>query len=226
MEYSTGAEEKFPAIRFNTTLKIILWSISVSYSPFKEALKKDMKNEKKEIADYNERALVQIFVGQNDIQLRLRTSAIRVDKEYTDIVHDKQGVVDIAYIPLEEGVEREPLFVVEAKRLPAPDHTAQREKEYVVGHKQNGGIERFKARKHGTGLSACGIIGFIGDNQSVDAWIEQINSWIVTKSLEAPDMWSSSEVLTKDEKSDYIVSFATRSPGDVIDLYHFFVPLL
>ena len=67
-------------------------------------------------------------------------------------------------------------FSIEAKRLPTPG--AGREKEYVIGSKKNGGIERFKIGKHGSHLKHGGMIGFIQKN-SVEYWNKKINEWIL-----------------------------------------------
>ena len=67
------------------------------------------------------------------------------------------------FYEIEKGKTNVPLFVVEAKILPAP-LPKKREKEYVKGDKKNGGIERFKLEKHAKGLNQCGMVGFVQQN--------------------------------------------------------------
>lgn len=217
---TNGVQGKFPTIRPNSTLGIILQSIYDSYSPFLTVLgshpNKNLSSEK---------ALVQEFVIQNDIQLRKHINFLRIEKEYTDNFYGTKGIPDFAYLPLEEGVSHEPLFIVEAKILPAPDNTTIREKEYVIGHNNNGGIERFKIGKHGTGVNFCGLIGFIKDDKTINAWMQKINSWIIEKSSDEPLVWYSDETLHEDAESKNIISLAKRKSDNIV-LIHFFINLI
>jgi hypothetical protein len=217
---TNGAQGKFPTIKPNSTLGIILQSIYDSYSPFLTALS---NHPNKNLS--NEKALVQEFVTQNDIQLRKHINALRIEKEYTDNFYGTRGIPDFAYLPLEEGVSHEPLFIVEAKILPAPDNITIREKEYVIGNNKNGGIERFKIGKHGIGVNFCGLIGFIKDDQATNDWIQKINSWIIEKCNNEPLFWSSDETLQEAPNSKDIVSLVKRE-SDSIVLYHFFVSFI
>ena len=86
-------------------------------------------------------------------------------------------------------------FSIEAKRLPTPG--SKREKEYVIGLKNNGGIERFKTGKHGSQLKYSGMIGFIQEND-FKYWNKKINEWIVELSRmdnESDIKWHESEIL-------------------------------
>ncbi len=217
---TNGAQGKFPAIRTNSILGIILQSIYDSYSPFLTAIS---NHPNKNLS--SEKALVQEFVIQNDIQLRKHINSLRIEKEYTDNFYGTRGIPDFAYLPLEEGISHEPLFIVEAKILPAPDNITVREKEYVIGHNKNGGIERFKIAKHGVGVNLCGLIGFIKDDRTANDWIRKINSWIIEKCNDEPLFWSSEETLQEAPNSKDIVSLAKRE-SDSIVLYHFFVSFI
>jgi len=71
------------------------------------------------------------------------------------------------------------------------------EKEYVIGSKNNGGIERFKTGKHGSALKHSGMIGFIQKN-SFKYWNKKINDWIIelAQTNTRSDMhWYESEIL-------------------------------
>lgn len=86
-------------------------------------------------------------------------------------------------------------FSIEAKRLPTPG--SKREKEYVIGSKNNGGIERFKTGKHGSQLKDSGMIGFIQEND-FKYWNNKINEWIVELTRmdsESDIKWHESEIL-------------------------------
>lgn len=206
---------KFPTIKPNSTLGKIIQSICDTYSPFVEVLKSH-KNPNLS----SEKSLVQEFVIQNDIQLRKHINSLRIEKEYTDNFYRTKGIPDFAYLPLEEGVSHEPIFIVEAKILPAPDNITKREKEYVIGDNCNGGIERFKIGKHGVGVDYCGIVGFINDNNTIETWINRINSWIIDLSKEENSIWSHDETLEIVDNSNQIQSIIKRHSKNAC-LYHF-----
>ena len=145
--------------------------------------------------------------------------SIRIEKEYTDNFYKTKGIPDFAFIPLEEGVSHTPLFIVEAKLLPAPEKS--REREYVIGHNENGGIERFKSGKHGTGLSKCGLLGFM-TMQGESFWINNINSWILQLSKDNSEHWYANEILRNDIEDFPIYSYVHRKDSDMV-LYHFLV---
>lgn len=216
---NVDAHGKFPTLKYNSTLGIVIQSIFSTYTPFIEALKCHQNPNLS-----SEKSLVQEFVIQNDIQLRKRINSIRIDKEYTDNFYGTKGIPDFAFLPLEEGASHEPLFVVEAKILPAPGNKVLREKEYVIGNNNNGGIERFKIGKHGIGQNHCGLLGFINDENTIDAWVNKINLWIIELSSDESSNWSNEEVLEKIEDSNLIQSIAKRQ-SDNVYLHHFFVKL-
>ena len=208
------AQGKFPDIRRGTFFSKIVQSIFNSYAPFLAAVESHQSQDL-----HTEKSLVQEFVIQNDIQLRKLLPNVRIEKEYTDNFFHTKGIPDFAFLPLEEGESLKPFFVVEAKLLPAPE--ASREKEYVMGKKENGGIERFKLGKHGAGLSCCGLLAFMS-NHDKTYWMENINRWIVEFSKMNPDFWSPNEVLRNDIEGRPVYSYAIREEGELM-LYHFFV---
>lgn len=87
---TNGAQGKFPAIRTNSILGIILQSIYDSYSPFLTAIS---NHPNKNLS--SEKALVQEFVIQNDIQLRKHINSLRIEKEYTDNFYGTRGIPDL-----------------------------------------------------------------------------------------------------------------------------------
>lgn len=71
----------------------------------------------------------------------------------------------------------EPFFVMEGKRLPAPEKT--REREYLTGEngKTSGGIQRFKIGAHGYSVDSAAIIAYV-QKHDFHYWFAKINNWI------------------------------------------------
>lgn len=186
--------------------------------PFKKAISsRNIKN------SLNENQLTQIFVEQIDVQIRNLKYSFGVKNQYSDIFYGTKGIPDFYFHKLEEGSVSEPLFVVEAKRLPAPIPPNSREKEYVIGDNKNGGIERYKIGKHGAGLNECGILGFI-ENNDFNHWKNTINSWIQDQS-KVDSSWNISEILNEIETQSgcsYLDSLAIRIAGN-LKLHHFWI---
>jgi hypothetical protein len=64
-------------------------------------------------------------------------------------------------------------LLIETKRLPTPG--TGREREYLTG--DLGGVERFKLGRHGVGLRAVGIIGYV-QRHGFEHWRCTINGWV------------------------------------------------
>ena len=202
----TGCEGK--------TLSIILNSMKKTASPFKKAIKG-----KESGGHLNENGLTQIYVQQVSIQL---PSQFGASNQYEDIFLGTKGKPDIYFYKNEEGVTHCPLFVVEAKRLPAPKKS--REKEYITGNNENGGIERFKIEKHGKELPACGMLGYV-EKEDFLFWKKCINSWIAELAL-TTNMWREDEILAETERdNDFMVleSIAHRKSQTGVRLYHLWI---
>jgi hypothetical protein len=140
----------------------------------------------------NENELTQIFVEQLDIQLRKLDYPFGVKTQYQDIYYRSSGFSDFYFHPIEEGKSTASIFSVESKRL-LVSTTKNREKEYVIGAKENGGIERYKIEKHGKGLLECGILGFV-EKEDFYFWVKNVNSWI-TDLAKSDVTWNKDEVL-------------------------------
>ncbi len=87
------------------------------------------------------------------------------------------------------------LYVIEAKRLPAPTRAGQgdRSREYVVSDWNNcasptknrtGGIERFKEGLHGGNFVRSAMIAFVQQKDAAH-WLSQVNSWITDLIIKA-----------------------------------------
>jgi hypothetical protein len=207
----------------NKYVVLIILSIKNTYEGFNKAIK-TVKKDKLIEDDYT-----QIFVKQNTLQLqKLNIQFIYAGVQYRDLHHKTKGIPDIHYSFNEENIENEPIFIIEAKRLPTP--TKEREKEYVVGKTQNGnpngGIERFKLEKHGKGLNECGIIGYV-EKHDFDYWYTQINLWIQELSVIEKSKWSIDECLNKiefNQNSTYCHSLVIRSNQN-LKLHHFWIKI-
>lgn len=126
--------------------------------------------------------------------------------------------------------KNDPVFVIEGKRLPAPDKS--REREYVTGSKgeTTGGIQRFKLGEHGEKFKEAAIVGYVHSN-SFHSWFITINSWIDELiHSESKLKWKESEKLSgfyEDEHAAYSISNNDRdtinNKSDSILLHHFWV---
>jgi len=199
--------------------KYILDSISSTSNHFITALKAEKRN------DFNEDALTLVFVNQNQIQINKIGISIRVGEQYRDLYHKSKGIPDIYYCFLEEGKNHEPIFVMEAKRLPSPKKS--REKEYVIGRTNtgasNGGIQRFKLEKHGKGLADCGMLGYV-EKFDFSYWQEMINMWMteLTPNRSGEEMLS---LIRSANGSVYLKSNIHREK-DNLTLHHFWIDII
>lgn len=169
----------------------------------------------------NEQELTQEFVAL----LRRKTINLPflIGQEKADLYQMSGGRVDFYFYWKEETETTESFFDVEAKIL-TDRFPKDRKKEYVIGDKKNGGIERFKIEKHGKGLSQCGIVGFI-ENYTPDYWIKTINKWIIDLSYINSD-WFENEILVETSNSDnyrYSTSITKRVSSDTVLLHHFWI---
>lgn len=116
------------------------------------------------------------------------------------------------------------IFVMEAKVLPTPNGTLKKPRdihEYVYRNVGAGaGIERFKQEVHGVDnagnlLAENGMIAYIKDDQTFDAWLAQVNAWIDNAG------WGSQEHLTAN--FGFYESKHERTSGVKVTLHHFWV---
>jgi len=173
----------------------------------------------------NEDMLSQIFIEQAQILIRKKEYPFNINSQYRDIKNGSKGYSDFYFYPNEQGVSTASLFSVESKRLPSPDKS--REKEYVIGIKNNGGIERYKTEKHGKGLGVGGMLGFI-ESETTTYWLNKINTWICDQS-EIDENWYPSEILIEnDERSDYsfLVSTVQKTSKQEMTLDHLWITII
>lgn len=188
-------------------------------SNFKNYLHSDFYKKRK----LNEDDFTQIYVEQAQILIRKYDYPFNINGQYRDITNLSKGYSDFYFYPNEQNISTSSLFSVEAKRLPSP--SKYRKKEYVIGDKNNGGIERYKIEKHGKHLNQCGLLGFI-EKEDATFWIQKINKWI-TDLTEIDSSWKKDETLLKIESTNYhsiLKSIAYRKSSS-INLTHLWIIL-
>jgi serine/threonine protein kinase len=203
-------------------IDLIRACIEKAIIPFKRVMAKQYKS-----VSLNENELTQIFVHQIEVQIKNHCNFLFVNKQYYDTYFHTKGVSDFYFHISEEGIDHKPLFVVESKRLPAPDNKRQREREYVIGSQNNGGIERYKIKKHGQWLSKSGMVGFI-EQDSFQAWLNRINGWIVDLSSANESWYDDETLIMKQDNVEYchLLSVAYRtSKSNNMDLSHWWINL-
>jgi hypothetical protein len=171
----------------------------------------------------NEEELTQEFV--NLLRRETTDMPFLISNEKKDLYQFTSGRSDFYFYQREQDATTESFFDVEAKIL-TDKFPKAREKEYVKGDKNNGGIERYKTEDHGSGLNKCAILGFIKENDSV-FWIKKINSWIL-ELTKLDTFWSEKECLKKEKTEvDFSIfkSITQRKKLANIELFHFWLNL-
>lgn len=187
---------------------------------FKSYLKSGYHKKKK----LNENDLTQLYTKQTQILIRKKDYPFNVEGQYQDIYKLSKGFSDFFFYLNEQDLELSSIYSVESKRLPSPE--TSREKEYVIGDKNNGGIERYKTEKHGKGLTECGMLGYIQDND-FKHWHTTINGWINDLAKIPKTVWRNDEVLSEIESNTgfcILKSIAHRNSDD-ISLIHLWILL-
>ncbi len=112
----------------------------------------------------------------------------------------------------------EPLFFIEAKRLPP---TSSR--DYV-----NSGIGRFKNKEHGKNHDIAAMLGYV-QKADFDYWHGKVNSWIDDLIANPNDFigWSEQDKITIIQVSEFGEYKSTHSRIKInpITLYHFWINL-
>lgn len=217
-EYSNINSSPFLSNQEGKTITFINECLKKSCIPFKKA--SSQPNLKFPL---NENKYTQIFVEQVEVFVKSHPN-IGVKNQYSDTFYGTKGIPDFYFHKVEEGVHSEPLMVWEAKILSSSLGT-KREKEYVIGDKNNGGIERFKTEKHGKGQNKCGLLGLV-ESEDFQYWNTTINNWITDLATTNKD-WKKDEVLLEmKSETDFCVlkSIAHRKTDD-INLTHLWVKL-
>lgn len=204
----------------NQKVEIVKKCMIETITHFKCYLESEFHKKKK----LNEDELTQEFTKQIQILIRMKNYPFNVEGQYRDNYKLSKGLSDFFFYPNEQNVELSSFYSVESKRLPSSE--LRREKEYVIGNKNNGGIERYKTEKHGKGLNKCGLLGFV-EAENFDYWNTTINNWITELSETDNSNWKNDERLSlKESNLDFCVleSVAHRTNDD-IHLTHIWVSI-
>ena len=202
-----------------SVILLIIKLMKQSAPNFKTYLDSDFYKKRK----LNEDDFTQVYIEQAQILVRKYDYPFNINGQYRDITNLSKGFSDFYFYPNEQNVSTASIFSVESKRLPSPEKS--REKEYVIGDKNNGGIERYKTEKHGKGLYECGLLGFI-EKENSNHWLKKINDWIVDLS-KVDKNWNQDEILSEIASStdfSFLKSIAHRNK-DNINLNHFWIKL-
>jgi hypothetical protein len=220
------AEENFsntehPKISIPKTnvISLIVKSMKENVPHFKNYIASGYHKKKK----LNEDELTQIYIEQAQILFSKCGYPFNINSQYRDIYNLSKGFSDFYFYPNEQGVSTQSIFSMESKRLPAPETV--REKEYVYGTNNNGGIERYKTEKHGKGLNICGLLGFI-EKDNTKHWLTVINKWILDIAS-TNSTWATDETLSElESQTDYsfLESIAHRKTSN-IKLVHLWINL-
>jgi len=217
-EYTNSASVPSLSNQEGKTISYIYECLKNASIPFKKA-----SSQPNLVLPLNENKYTQIFVEQVEVFVKSHPN-IGVKNQYSDTFFNTKGIPDFYFHKVEEGVHNLPLIVFEVKIL-TTSFPKEREKEYVIGAKGNGGIERFKSEKHGFGLSQCGLVGFIVEEDSV-YWLKAINEWIETLATAQND-WHKDEILNGLEKApgfNWLQSIAHRKSND-LELHHIWIAI-
>ncbi|WKS95924.1 hypothetical protein [Riemerella columbina] len=217
-EYSNISSPLFLTGQKDRTIDFINQCLKKSCKAFKKAL-----SQSNLALPLNENKYTQIYVEQVEVFIKSHPN-IGVKNQYSDTFFGTKGIPDFYFHKVEEGVHNKPIIVWEVKIL-SNSFGKKREKEYVIGDNNNGGIERFKNEKHGKGLPECGLLGFVQD-KDFNYWHNTINSWIIDLS-KTNDIWKEDEILSMIEHNNEFCtfrSFAHRS-SDKVHLIHLWILL-
>ncbi len=122
-------------------------------------------------------------------------------------------------------------FVIEAKRLPLP--TSDREREYIIGNPEGGGIERYKRSQHGADLIKSAMVAYI-QTETCSHWYTKVNGWIqdlIDAPISSDIVWNSNDLLTFQNQFDTTFKYKSnnkrihKGQTDDIQLLHYWLPL-
>ena len=209
------------SISTNRTTLMILELMKMAAVSFKAYLAFEYHTKQ----NLNEPDFSQTYLQQATKLIRRFDYPFNIDKEYQDIYLESKGFSDLYFYTNAEEKSNVSIFSIECKRLPTLETC--REKEYVIGNKSNGGIERYKTEKHGKGLPECGMVGFV-EKETFTFWFQNINTWILDLSTIGSSFWQADEKLeTVESTKDFmhLKSIAHRKSQKDIRLQHLWIDI-
>lgn len=215
-EQFDNTREKFKSsIPFGKTIATIINTFKITTPYFKTHISQFTHK------ILNEEELTQEFVSL----LRRKTTEypFLIGQEKKDLYYHSKGRSDFYFYWKEETATTESFFDVESKIL-TDRFPKDRKKEYVIGNKNNGGIERYKIEKHGKGLDECGMLGFV-EKENFEYWLTLINRWIENLA-ESDSTWTKDEVIKEEEVQTefvYLKSVVHTISSRDVRLHHFWL---
>lgn len=212
----------------------VLYLIENNIVAFKEELKVAVC-EYEENNDIKKETLEQ----EDDITIILRRFLCDLESEFDFEFQtkspEKMGGTDIGILRKYSKPRHIPFCIIEAKRLPTPIYSGSQETEYVCykNSTKEGGIERFKTRKHGDKLSFSLMVGYI-QQESANHWYAKVNEWIteqIQKSSNESISWINEDLLSKDltfRDNNVITKYTSKHLKDnaeKIKLHHYWIDL-
>ncbi|MBA3772678.1 MAG: hypothetical protein H0X13_09395 [Ramlibacter sp.] len=94
-------------------------------------------------------------------------------------------------------VDFDSILPIECKRLPVPAGSGRDPREYVATSTgMSGGIQRYKAGKHGAAHGQAGLIAYV-QAKNFDHWFSEIETWIKDLHAARSPGWSMADLLVK-----------------------------
>ncbi len=140
----------------------------------------------------------------------LNAAARRENFAMAHFHHEERQVgrrrVDLSAQPFDETTiagrtyqDDQPFLVLECKRLPADRKS--REREYVTGDNECGGIQRFKLGLHGATLMRAAMIAYV-QKSTRSEWLGRVNGWIKDLADSVEASWIEAESLVAIDAND------------------------
>jgi hypothetical protein len=144
---------------------------------------------------YNENLFTQDLVLMLDHIASKSYAPFKFQHQIIDHINNLSNLSRSLDIGVYSNSSNAPILLGEAKRLPLPK---KRRREYVIGKKISGGIERFKREVHAKGHKISFMIGYVEKND-FKYWEKEINNWIKKLALgkKTKNLWNSKDVLKK-----------------------------
>lgn len=227
----------FSGIRTNKTVKSIIDFVESLFQAFINKIKstdktseEDLTQELVIILDRESKRRRFPYSFHKEYKYKNRRVDIGVLKSPLEDIENNKHILEITHAndtidtSYHDDLSSDPIFCIEAKRLPTPG--SRREQEYIVG--DGGGIQRFKNKNHAPNLSSSAIIGYI-QKETFSHWFTQINSWIDDLIKNNPTQWNEKDKLinfTNDLIKARSESKHLKVDGTYISLNHLWVSLI
>jgi len=156
--------------------------------------------------------------GFDNLQFRVEEADETEISRKIDLVAAPAG--DALIVEGRSYVDFDPIVPIECKRLPIPSGAGRDPREYVATRTGiGGGIQRYKAAKHGAAHTQAGLIGYV-QADTLEHWFNQVQSWIRELCAAATPGWSLEDLLVKHAADTVARTANHRSVHSRTDLPH------